>query len=47
LLGAARIFAPPVLAPSFVEWLMGLEEGFVTDLGLPELSPCGSSATAS
>ena len=25
----------PVLAPSFVEWLMGLDEGFVTDLDLP------------
>jgi hypothetical protein len=25
----------PVLAPPFVEWLMGLDEGFVTDLGLP------------
>ena len=25
----------PVLAPPFVEWLMGLDEGFVTELGLP------------
>ncbi|RSM64071.1 hypothetical protein DMB66_21365 [Actinoplanes sp. ATCC 53533] len=25
----------PVLAPPFVEWLMGLEQGWVTDLGLP------------
>jgi DNA (cytosine-5)-methyltransferase 1 len=25
----------PVLAPRFVEWLMGLEEGWVTDLPLP------------
>jgi len=25
----------PVLAPPFVEWLMGLERGYVTDLGLP------------
>jgi len=24
-----------VLAPPFVEWLMGLDEGFVTELGLP------------
>jgi hypothetical protein len=25
----------PVLAPPFVEWLMGLDPGWVTDLGLP------------
>ncbi|GAB1644228.1 hypothetical protein [Krasilnikovia sp. MM14-A1259] len=25
----------PVLAPPFVEWLMGLPAGWVTDLGLP------------
>ncbi|GAA0899267.1 hypothetical protein [Virgisporangium aurantiacum] len=25
----------PVLAPPFVEWLMGLEHGWVTDLGMP------------
>jgi hypothetical protein len=25
----------PVLAPSFVEWLMGLDSGWVTDLDLP------------
>lgn len=25
----------PVLSPVFVEWLMGLPEGWVTDLGLP------------
>jgi DNA (cytosine-5)-methyltransferase 1 len=25
----------PVLAPAFVEWLQGLERGWVTDLGLP------------
>ncbi|MET8147832.1 hypothetical protein ACIBSW_24755 [Actinoplanes sp. NPDC049668] len=25
----------PVLAPPFVEWLMGLRRGYVTDLGLP------------
>jgi DNA (cytosine-5)-methyltransferase 1 len=25
----------PVLAPPFVEWLMGLDRGWVTDLGLP------------
>jgi hypothetical protein len=25
----------PVLAPPFVEWLMGLRSGYVTDLGLP------------
>lgn len=25
----------PVLAPVFVEWLMGLDHGWVTDLGLP------------
>jgi hypothetical protein len=25
----------PVLAPPFVEWLMGLEQGWVTDRGLP------------
>jgi hypothetical protein len=25
----------PVLAPAFVEWLMGLDEGWVTDLPLP------------
>ncbi len=25
----------PVLAPAFVEWLQGLEPGWVTDLGLP------------
>ncbi len=25
----------PRLSPRFVEWLMGLERGYVTDLGLP------------
>ena len=29
------IHGKPVLAPRFVEWLMGLDEGFVTELGLP------------
>ena len=29
------IHGKPVLAPPFVEWLMGLDEGFVTELGLP------------
>jgi hypothetical protein len=29
------IHGKPVLAPRFVEWLMGLDEGFVTGLGLP------------
>jgi DNA (cytosine-5)-methyltransferase 1 len=29
------IHGKPVLAPPFVEWLMGLDEGFVTGLGLP------------
>lgn len=24
-----------MLAPAFVKWLMGLDEGHVTDLGLP------------
>jgi hypothetical protein len=29
------IHGKPVLAPVFVEWLMGLSAGWVTDLGLP------------
>jgi hypothetical protein len=37
----------PVLAPAFVEWLMGLPSGWVSGLGLPRTAAHGCSATAS
>jgi hypothetical protein len=39
----------PVLAPPFVEWLMGLPDGWVTgpDLAVPRTARSGSSATGS